>query len=128
LKNIFPSFDFYGGKMAKVKFVYMTAGSVEEARNIGKALVEARLAACVNIFENMNSIYWWNEEVQESREAVMIAKTTGVLVPDLMAEVKRLHSYENPCIVALPVESGSADFLDWIKKSVDRRQDTELRI
>jgi periplasmic divalent cation tolerance protein len=114
--------------MANVKFVYMTASSAEEARNIGRALVEARLAACVNIFENMNSIYGWNGEIQEGREAVLIAKTTGLLVPELVAEVKRLHSYENPCIVALPVETGSADFLDWIQQSVDRSQESELRI
>ncbi|MBA3030533.1 MAG: divalent-cation tolerance protein CutA [Desulfobacteraceae bacterium] len=106
--------------MANVKFVYITASSPDEAREIGRALVQARLAACVNIFENMNSIYWWEGEVQEGREAVLIAKTTGLLVSALIQEVKRLHSYENPCVVTLPVESGSPAFLDWIHKETAR--------
>ncbi|MBU4317428.1 MAG: divalent-cation tolerance protein CutA [Proteobacteria bacterium] len=106
--------------MANVKFVYITASSPDEAREIGRALVQARLAACVNIFENMNSIYWWEGEVQEGREAVLIAKTTGLLVSALIQEVKRLHSYENPCVVTLPVESGSPAFLDWIHKETSR--------
>jgi periplasmic divalent cation tolerance protein len=106
--------------MANVNFVYITAGSAEEARKIGRALVEARLAACVNLLEPMKSIYWWNDTIQESQEAVLIAKTTSLMVPELIQQVKRLHSYENPCIVALPVEFGSMAFLDWIHKETEK--------
>jgi len=96
------------------QLVYMTAGSLEEARTIGRALVEQKLAACVNIIENMNSLYLWEGEVQDDREAVMIAKTVGSRVPQLVEAVRALHSYECPCIVSLPVAGGNQAFLDWI--------------
>jgi periplasmic divalent cation tolerance protein len=101
-----------------VRFVYMTAGSLEEARRIGRELVSARLAACVNIIPQMHSIYVWDGKLQEDAEVVMIAKTTAARTPELMAKVKSLHSYSVPCVVALAVEDGHAPFLDWIVESV----------
>ncbi|MBN1637196.1 MAG: divalent-cation tolerance protein CutA [Deltaproteobacteria bacterium] len=95
-------------------FVYMTAGSVEEAREIGRALLEARLASCINIIDSMQSLYWWEEQVREDREVVFIAKTVSSLVPDLVELVKSRHSYECPCVVSLPITGGNQDFLDWI--------------
>ena len=103
-----------------VNFIYMTAASKAEARNIGKALVESRLAACVNILDNMQSIYRWEEEIQEDSEVVLIAKTTEKLVPRLIDKVKSLHSYDCPCIVSLPVIDGYPPFLDWIKTEVEK--------
>lgn len=94
--------------------IYMTAGSLEEAGKIGKALVDERLAACVNIIEHMHSFYWWEGKVQEDHEVVMIAKTTQPLVDALVAKVKSLHSYSVPCIVAVPISGGNPDFLVWI--------------
>ena len=96
------------------QFVYMTAESVAEAQRIGAALVENRLAACVNILDNMNSIYMWQEKVQDDREIVMIAKTTEARVPALVEKVKSLHSYDCPCIVSIPISGGNQAFLDWI--------------
>ena len=96
-------------------FIYITASDSEEARRIGRALVEARLAACANVIDRVTSVYWWEGEVQEDGEAVLIAKTREDLVDDLTAKVKELHSYECPCVVALPVAGGNADFLDWIE-------------
>ena len=87
---------------------------MDEARNIGKDLVTARLAACVNIIDNMNSFYWWEGEIQDDREVIMIAKTKANLVPDLIEKVKSIHSYECPCIVSLPILDGNKAFLDWI--------------
>ena len=95
-------------------FIYVTASDSEEARRIGRALVEARLAACANVIDRVTSVYWWQGEVQEDDEAVLIAKTREDLVDDLTAKVKELHSYECPCVVALPVTGGNAEFLDWI--------------
>ena len=95
-------------------FIYVTASDSEEARRIGRALVEARLAACANVIDRVTSVYWWQGEVQEGDEAVLIAKTREDLVDDLTAKVKKLHSYECPCVVALPVTGGNAEFLDWI--------------
>ncbi len=101
-----------------VNFIYMTAGNKEEARNIGKELVTSRLAACVNILDNMKSVYMWDGEVQEDTEVVLIAKTTRERVPDLVDKVKSIHSYDCPCIVSLPVLDGHKPFLDWIAGEV----------
>lgn len=103
-----------------INFIYMTAGSKAEAQKIGKALVESRLAACVNILDNMQSIYRWEEEIQEDSEVVLIAKTTEPLVSLLIDKVKSLHSYDCPCIVSLPVLDGYPPFLDWIHNEVKR--------
>ena len=101
-----------------VNFVYMTAGSKEEAKNIAADLVRSKLAACVNILDNMNSIYFWDGEVQDNQEVVMIAKTTQAHIQKLIEKVKSMHSYECPCIVALPVVDGHQPFLDWIADEV----------
>ena len=101
-----------------VHFVYMTAGSKTEAQKIGKALVESRLAACVNILDNMQSIYRWEEKIQEDPEVVLIAKTTDTLVSRLIDKVKSLHSYDCPCVVSLPVLDGYPPFLEWIHAAV----------
>lgn len=98
--------------------IYMTTKDKEEARAIGRYLVQTRLAACVNIFDRMNSIYVWNGEVQDDQEAVMIAKTTRERVPDLMSAVQSRHSYDCPCIVVLPIQEGNPAFLDWIAGQV----------
>ena len=101
-----------------VNFIYMTASSKAEAQKIGKALVDSRLAACVNILDNMQSIYRWEEKIQEDSEVVLIAKTTETRVPRLIDKVKSLHSYDCPCIVSLPILDGYPPFLDWIKSEV----------
>jgi periplasmic divalent cation tolerance protein len=101
-----------------VNLVYMTAGSMDEARRIGAALVESRLAACVNILEKMNSLYVWQDQLQEDSEVVMIAKTTENKVPEIVAKVRSLHTYDLPCIVCLPVSGGHRPFLDWIAGEV----------
>ena len=69
-------------------WVYMTAGSIEEAKNIGQKLVEQNLAACVNLLENMTSIYKWDDKLEEDQEVVMIAKTRKILMQKLIETVK----------------------------------------
>ena len=95
-------------------FVYITASDRDEARRLAHALVETRLAACANILDGMTSVYQWEGEVQESSEAVVIAKTREDLVPALTEKIKDLHSYDCPCVVSLPLTGGSEDFLAWI--------------
>lgn len=102
----------------ETNFIYMTAGDKAEAQKIAGELVASKLAACVNILDNMNSIYMWQGEIQEDSEVVMIAKTTRACVPQLVEKVKSLHSYECPCIVSLPVLEGHRPFLDWIETQV----------
>lgn len=105
---------------SEARFVYMTAGSPEEARAIGRVLVEERLAACANVLPGMTSIYWWEGAAQEDTEAVLIAKTTAALVDRLAARVVQLHSYDCPCVVALPITGGHAPYLDWIGRETAR--------
>jgi len=100
-----------------IRFVYMTAGSLDEARSIGRALVESKLAACVNILPGMQSIYRWEGKVEEANEVVMIAKTTTAQVPALTGRVKSLHSYTCPCVVSIRIEDGYQPYLDWIVAS-----------
>ncbi len=101
-----------------VNLIYMTAGSKEEAESIGKELVQSRLVACVNIIDNMSSIYWWEDKLQSDREVILIAKTTEALAAQVVEKVKSLHSYDCPCILTLPVSGGNASFLDWIAGEV----------
>jgi periplasmic divalent cation tolerance protein len=100
----------------QVYFVYMTARDEAEALVIGRTLVEERLAACINILPAMTSVYWWEGELEQSSEAVLIAKTQQGLVPELIERVKRLHSYACPSIVAWPAHAGHQPYLDWIEK------------
>ncbi len=94
--------------------VYMTAGSADEARSIGASLIGRRLAACVNILPGMLAQYRWQGAVQTDEEAVLIAKTRSDLVEALTGHVRAIHSYECPCIVALPIRGGNPAFLQWI--------------
>jgi periplasmic divalent cation tolerance protein len=103
-----------------VRFVYMTAGNLEEAQKIGRELVSAGLAACVNILPRMESIYVWEGKLEEASEVVMIAKTVEARVADLIARVKSLHSYSCPCIVSLKVEDGYPPFLEWVAENVKK--------
>ena len=95
--------------------VYVTTSTPEEAGRIGRALVESRLAACANVLGSVQSIYWWAGKVQAGDEAALILKTREDCVEALVARVKVLHSYEVPCVVALPVAGGNADFLEWVE-------------
>jgi periplasmic divalent cation tolerance protein len=99
-------------------FIYVTTKDKAEARDIGRYLVQSRLAACVNIFDHMNSMYVWEDEFQDDQETVLIAKTTEQKLPELIQAVKSRHSYEVPCIVSLPIGDGNPDFLQWIAGQV----------
>jgi periplasmic divalent cation tolerance protein len=94
--------------------IYVTAGSRDEASTLGRALVEARLAACANVLDGVTSMYWWQGAVQEEREAILICKTRSELVEAVVERIKQLHSYSCPCVVALPIAGGNGAFLDWI--------------
>lgn len=97
-----------------MRMVYMTAKDEEQARLIGRSLVEGRLAACVNILGRIESIFWWEGKVQADGEVALIAKTREELVDRLIARVKEVHSYQCPCIIAIPIVAGSTDYLNWL--------------
>lgn len=106
-----------------VMFVYITTGDAAEARQIGRAAVAERLAACANVMDRMTSIYWWQGGLREGDEAVLILKTTEDRLGALIDRVKALHSYDCPCIEALPVVAGYQGFLDWVAQEATGRLD-----
>lgn len=100
--------------MAGHLVVLITTGSTEEAQKIARALVEERLAACVNIVAPVQSVYRWQGEIQTDQEALLIVKTTTEAMEKLAKRVKQLHSYELPEVIALPILAGAEDYLRWI--------------
>lgn len=94
--------------------VFITASSLDESKRIGKSLVEERLAACVNIITQVQSIFRWKGKICDEQEAFMIIKTRSDLFDTLRLRVKELHSYEVPEIIALPIIKGSEAYLKWI--------------
>lgn len=99
--------------------VFMTAANREEAARLAEMLVEKQLAACVQILPEMESVYRWQGRVERQREVLLIVKTTGAKFEDLEKEVRALHSYETPEIVAFQLTAGSRPYLEWLKTSVD---------
>ena len=95
--------------------VLVTCGGRAESNRIARALVEKRLAACVNILESrVRSTYRWKGKVESAAEFLLLIKSSRKLLPALRAEVERLHSYDVPEVVALPIVGGSRKYLDWL--------------
>ena len=99
--------------------VFMTAASGEEATRLADMLVGAHLAACVQILPEMESVYRWEGKVERQSEVLLLAKTTQAKFADLEREVRALHTYETPEIVAVPITAGSAPYLEWLSKTTD---------
>ena len=104
----------------KLVLIYATFPSRAEAERIGDHLVDTGLAACVNIFPSMTSIYVWEGKRQRDSEAAAIIKTRAELADKAIAEARKLHPYTNPAFVVLPVAGGSQDFLRWIAEQTSR--------
>ena len=94
--------------------VYVTYPSHEDAQRVSRAVIEARLAACANVFSAHQSLYWWDGAVQEDGEVAVIYKTTEAGFAALKDKIIALHPYDVPCIVAVPIEKGHQPFLDWV--------------
>jgi periplasmic divalent cation tolerance protein len=99
--------------------VYTTWPSIVEAEEAGRAIVERRLAACVNILPGMISHYWWRGKIERGEEVVMIVKTRVSLAEPVAAAVKERHSYTTPAIMVLPVESLDPDYHRWIVEEAE---------
>ncbi len=102
----------------KAIVVLLTASSREEAARLAELLVGARLAACVQIMPEMESVYWWKDKIERTPEILLLAKTTEHKFGELEKAVRSLHSYETPEIVALPVTAVSAPYLEWLTTTV----------
>jgi periplasmic divalent cation tolerance protein len=106
--------------MDRAVFVYTTYPSIVEAEEAGRALVEQRLAACVNILPGMISHYRWQGAIERAEETVMLIKTRASLAEAVRASVKDKHSYETPAILVLPIESVDQTYLAWLMAETDK--------
>lgn len=97
---------------------YITTKDKAQAQEIGQHLVEARLAACVNIIDGMESIYRWEGKIESARESILIAKTSSEKQNQILEAVKELHSYSCPCVLFLPVLDGNPDYLKWLSENL----------
>lgn len=98
--------------------VFVTASSEEEAQKIANSLVEKKIAACVNIVGGVNSIFSWQGKIDRASESLLIVKTKECRFDDLKKEVKLIHSYDTPEIIAMPIVLGDQKYLEWIDESV----------
>ena len=97
--------------------ILVTTNSPEEGLNISRALVESRLAACVNIISGLRSFYRWKGKVWDEGELLLVVKTRMTLLRQLEDKIREMHSYEVPEIISIPIAWGSEPYLDWLRKS-----------
>jgi len=100
--------------------VFTTTEKKEDAERIAKSLIDAKLAACVQIMGPIESTYRWKGKIEKSAEWFCFIKSTKKLYPDLESAIKKEHPYEVPEIIAVPVSGGSAEYLDWLKDQVKK--------
>lgn len=107
-----------------LRLAYITTSDKEEARKIGRSLVENKLAACVNIIDGMESIYEWKGELVEAKETILIAKTHYSKMAAINEHVKALHSYEVPCIISYSIneEGGNKEYITWLLNQMGLHQ------
>ena len=96
--------------------VFITAGTDEEAKGIADKLLDQRKAACVNIIPKIDSYFWWQGKKEKAEEVLLIVKSRGSLLDDIIKLVKEAHSYETPEIIAIPIVGGNQGYLNWIKE------------
>ena len=99
--------------------VLITTSDDEEARLIADMLLGQRKIACANIVSGLTSLFWWRDKVDRETESLLMVKTRSDCLERLVELVKEVHSYENPEIISLPIVGGSADYLEWIDRSID---------
>ncbi len=110
-----------GARARSVRIVFVTCPSLALARKIARGVVQKRLAACVNVVRSpVESFYTWKGKLESAREHLLIMKTTTSRLSPLEREVRRLHTYDVPEFIALPITEGSPDYLSWLNESVAR--------
>ncbi|MFH1338350.1 MAG: divalent-cation tolerance protein CutA [Candidatus Omnitrophota bacterium] len=98
--------------------ILITCASIKEAKKIAEDLVAKKLVACVNIVAQVSSVFWWQKKIDSAEEVLLIAKSKKSLMAKIVRQVKSLHSYEVPEVIALPIISGNKEYIDWINESV----------
>lgn len=106
--------------------VFMTAPNMDEASRIAELVVQNKLAACVQILPEMQSVYRWQDQIERQTEILIIAKTVNSKFTELETQVRAMHSYETPEIVAAPITRGSTPYLEWLSASVVSNLRSEL--
>ena len=109
--------------MEQVLIVITNLADVAGARQLGRALVERRLAACVNILPAVESVYRWRDAVEEASEVTLLIKTTAARYAELEEAIRALHPYELPELIALPVSAGLPAYLQWIAQETRKEID-----
>jgi periplasmic divalent cation tolerance protein len=104
--------------MTEKILVLSNCGSEEEARRVARALVEARVAACVNIVPGIQSVYHWQGAIQEDSEWMLVIKSTRPMFESLAAELRKSHSYQVPEVLAIPLIAGDQNYLDWMDREI----------
>jgi periplasmic divalent cation tolerance protein len=99
--------------------VFITVDSEDQAKRISDVLLQKKLIACVNIVRDIRSFFWWKGQVDSCSELLMIMKSRGELLDNIVDEVRRHHNYEVPEIVAMPIVGGNSLYLQWIDESVE---------
>jgi periplasmic divalent cation tolerance protein len=100
-------------------FLYSTFPDAESAHAAARAIIEKKLAACVNVYPPMTSFYVWQNEPEEAKEVAAFIKTRRALVPEAMEALRELHPYATPCFLVLPIEGGNSDYLAWAREQTD---------
>ena len=98
--------------------IFITCANKNEANKIARHLVKKRLVACVNIIDEIRSIFWWQERTDSANEILLIAKSRRSLFKKVIQQIKSLHSYQVPEIIALPIIAGNKDYINWINESI----------
>ena len=104
--------------MKGIKFFYITCPKKKEAHKIASFLVKKKLVACANIINNVDSVFIWKGKAAKAKEILIVGKTMNKNVQKIIQNVKKLHSYEVPCVIFFDIKNGNTDFLKWIIKSV----------
>jgi periplasmic divalent cation tolerance protein len=105
--------------------VYTTCADALDAERVARQLVESRLAACVNVIPSVVSYYRWKGKVETSGEALLMIKTARSLVESVRAAIEKVHSYELPELLAVPIVDGSANYLAWLENEIDAPKETD---
>jgi len=103
---------------ARYIVILITSDSIEEADHVARVLLEKKRVACVNIVRGIDSYFWWEGKLDSARENLLIAKTKASLLPEILEVVRKVHAYEVPEVIALPIIGGNQDYLEWIEQNL----------